>query len=202
MPRSGSHTYDLERSRQRRLLEEQGVGDDEAEDRAARAVADDSTEPGLGGTSERARGPYGEHGGGGDPGAVLTLRSPSFSDNTLIPRRHSRADENVSPVLCEDRDGPEGGQIHWLVTGIDPGITSIAEGSVPAGAVAWPNAFGEEGYAGPHPPADHEPHRYFFRVFALEAPLVMDPSASIEDVYRNVDDRRIASGTLIGRFVR
>src|SRR5436305_9789519 len=142
MPRSGSHAYDLERSRQRRSFEEQGVRDDEAEKRAARVVAGDSGEPGLGGTSERAHGPYGEHGGGGDPGAVLTLRSPSFSDNAIIPGRHTRTEENVSPalewdrppeqtkevvLLCEDRDGPDGGRIHWLVTGIDPGVTSIAE---------------------------------------------------------------------------
>jgi|SRR5438270_1925627 len=217
MPTPGSHAFDLERSRQRRFLEEQGVRDDEAEERAAGLIAGDSGDPGLGGTSERARGPYGEHGGDGDPGAVLTLRSPSFSDNAVIPRRHARAEENVSPalewerppdetkevvLLCEDRDAPDGRRTHWLVTGIEPGITSIAEGSVPSGAVAWPNAFGEEGYAGPHPPAGDEPHRYFFQIFALKAPLGVDPPASMDDVHRNVDERRIATGTLIGHFLR
>ena len=217
MPRSGSHAYDLERSRQRRSFEEQGVRDDEAEERAARVVAGESGDPGLAATSERAQGPYGEQGGGGDPGAVLSLRSPSFSDNTIIPRRHSRAEENVSPaldwerppeetvevvLLCEDRDAPDSGRTHWLITGIDPRITSIAEGSVPPGAVAWPNAFDEDGYTGPHPPAGDEPHRYLFQVFALKAPLAMDASASMDDVQRRVDDRRIATGTLIGHFRR
>jgi len=98
----------------------------------------------------------------------LQLHSPAFGDQDRIPDRFSRLDGNVSPPLewsqvpgdavelllvCEDPDAPGGTFLHWLVTGIDPATTSLAEGQVPGSGRQWPNGFGKTGWGGPQPPA-------------------------------------------------
>ena len=219
MPTPGSHAYDRERQRLRRHLEGEGAFDEDAEKQAARTMASRSR-PNVAARSDRARGPLGERPsarGGGDPGAVLQLRSPAFSDNAMIPPKLTQAGENLSPalewspappgtaeiaLLCEDRDAPGGVVTHWLVTGIDPGVTSIAEGESPSGAVVWPNSFGNRGYDGPMPPIGDDPHRYFFRLFALEEPTALPPHATIDEVHEVLEDRHVATGTLIGLFAR
>src|SRR4051794_11137322 len=99
MPRPGSHAYDEQRSRQRRNLEEQGVPDDRADEWAKRSVLAETDGPSPAAVTDRARGPYGEHGGGGSPGAVMELRSPAFSDNAPIPPRYTKSGEDVSPPI-------------------------------------------------------------------------------------------------------
>jgi hypothetical protein len=68
-------------------------------------------------------------------------------------------------LLCEDLDAPSRTFVHWLVTGIDPTSTGVAEGQVPAGGREWTNAFGEQGWGGSQPPVGDRPHRYFFSYF-------------------------------------
>src|SRR5436189_84636 len=145
-------------------------------------TGDDVTATNPGARTDRAGGPYGEGSGGGEPGAVIDLRSPAFSDGALLPARCSKDGGNVSPalewstppdgtaelvLLCEDPDAPGGTFVHWLVSGIDPGTTTIAEGQEPPGSVSWQNGYGETGYGGPQPPIGDDAHRYMFRLIAL-----------------------------------
>jgi Raf kinase inhibitor-like YbhB/YbcL family protein len=216
MPTPGSHSYDVQRSRLRTRLENEGVPDQSADDRAASALKRDVRGPNPAAVTDRAAGPLGEQGGGGDPGAVIDLRSPAFSDLTLLPRRCGRDADNVSPamewgavpedtaelvLMCEDRDTPAN-FIHWLVTGIDPGISAVGEGEKLSGSTSWPNGFGEPGYGGPQPPVGDEPHRYFFRLFALRRRLAMPPGVSSDDVRQAVEEDHLAAGTLVGLFAR
>lgn len=216
MPTPGSHAHDVKRQRLRKELESQGFSDEEAEERARRELADDAGGPSPAATSDRAQGPYGERTGGGDPGAVIELRSPGFSGNTMIPSRHTRSGDNTSPALewsdlpdgtaelvlrVEDRDAPDGPFTHWLVTGIDPATNGVDEGSEPPGTV-WPNSFGERRYDGPEPPIGDDPHRYFFEVVALDEPLALEPGAPEDELRKAVEGRKLAAGTLIGSFAR
>ena len=118
--------------------------------------------------------------------AGIQLRSPSFGDHQPIPARHAKDHDNLSPalewsgvpqeavelaVLCEDPDAPRGTFTHWVLAGLQPTATGLAEGEHPAAAVEGRNDFGEEGWSGPLPPVGDSPHRYFFRVYAASAPL-------------------------------
>ena len=147
----------------------------------------------------------------------LELRSPSFGDHQPIPARHAKDHENLSPalewlglpeeaaelaVLCEDPDAPRGIIIHWVLAGLQPTATGLAEGEHPAAAVEGRNDFGEEGYSGPLPPLGDGPHRYFFRVFAASAPLGLVAGASADDLRRALEGNELASGTLIGTYQR
>lgn len=105
-------------------------------------------------------------------------------------------------ALCEDRDAPNGVFTHWLVTGIDPWVTSIAEGEGYDHAVVWPNSFGNRGYDGPMPPVGDDPHRYFFRLFALEERTALPPDAPTDLVREVLESRHLATGTVVGLFAR
>ena len=123
---------------------------------------------------------------------VRRTRLPSASD-----------DDGVNDVLlCEDPDAPGGAFLHWLVTGIDPSRRSLGEGEQLPGATVWENDFGERGYGGPRPPAGDDAHRYFFRLFALGAPVDDSAGADRDQVRAAVEERRLAAGTLVGLFAR
>jgi Raf kinase inhibitor-like YbhB/YbcL family protein len=166
---------------------------------------------------DRARGPLGERtAGGGDPGNVIGLRSLAFNDYATMPPRYSRDGGNRSPalewdeppggtrelvVLCEDIDGPRGPFLHWLLTGLEPSVRSLDEGEAPP-AKSWRNDYGQEGYGGPQPPVGDEPHRYVFRLYALDSALGLSPGADLDEVKAALEKKQLATGTLTGLFVR
>ncbi|MFJ9575491.1 YbhB/YbcL family Raf kinase inhibitor-like protein [Streptomyces sp. NPDC101191] len=147
----------------------------------------------------------------------IALTSGAFDDHTVIPVKYSGEGENVSPpltwsgvpddatelvLLCEDPDAPGATFVHWLVTGIDPGTGGVMEGQKPQGGLPWPNGFGRVGWAGPMPPPGHGPHRYFFRLYALSAPLPLHGNPGAEDVHAALKGRELASGVLVGTYER
>lgn len=148
--------------------------------------------------------------------AGIQVRSSAFDHDALIPDRYSREGENISPDLqwsgvpsraselllfLEDPDASHRTVLLWLVTGIDPVCTEIEIGETPKGGKVWCNDFGDLGYVGPHPPPG-EPHRYFFRLFALAAPARLPRHPSAADVHRSVRGMVLASGALVGRYQR
>jgi Raf kinase inhibitor-like YbhB/YbcL family protein len=150
--------------------------------------------------------------------AGVELRSSAFNDHDLMPERLSKPGGNVSPplrwsgipdgteelvLLCEDPDAPGGEPfLHWLVTGIDPKTAGVDEGQVPQGGQEWPNGFGTTGWGGPQPPKGDNPHRYFFRLYALSQPFEVPPAPMAEQARRAAEQRELASGTLVGTFGR
>jgi Raf kinase inhibitor-like YbhB/YbcL family protein len=71
-------------------------------------------------------------------------------------------------LVCEDPDAPSGTFIHWIVINLPVATTGIpTAGPLPAGAVCVANDFGTTAYGGPCPP--NGIHRYFFRLYALDA---------------------------------
>lgn len=226
MPDPGSHSYDVPRTRLRDRYDDQGVPDQHA-DRAANEELQRENPPRPLGDPERAAGPLGARGTSrGDPSIDepataasdgLVLRSAAFSDHAMIPDRYSYDRDNVSPplewsappdgtaelvLLCEDPDAPNGTFVHWVVTGLPPDSTGVDEGALPAGAHVGRNGFGEDGWGGPRPPVGDEPHRYFFRLHAVDRPLDLGDRPSADEVRAVLDEHSIAAGTLVGRFGR
>jgi Raf kinase inhibitor-like YbhB/YbcL family protein len=54
-------------------------------------------------------------------------------------------------------------------------------------------------YAGPCPPPGN-PHRYFFRLYALDLSLNLPPGATKEELERAMDQHILAQGTLMGTY--
>ncbi|MBE1559248.1 YbhB/YbcL family Raf kinase inhibitor-like protein [Nonomuraea africana] len=135
----------------------------------------------------------------------------------MIPRDHSHEAGDVSPQLqwsdvpdgsaelalvCEDPDAPSGTFTHWLVAGIPPDTTQMEAGAELKAYVVGRNDFGRQGYGGPHPPPGDDPHRYFFRLYALSAPTDLSDGFSAEDLRRATEGTVLASGTLVGTYGR
>ncbi|MET7749767.1 YbhB/YbcL family Raf kinase inhibitor-like protein [Micromonospora sp. NPDC005367] len=149
--------------------------------------------------------------------AGIMMRSSAFNDHDLLPARFSREGGNISPplewsqvpesagellLLVEDLDAGRTPLLHWLVTGIRPASAGLPEGAVPKGAREWPNSFGEVGWAGPQPPRGDDPHRYFFRLYALNSPLELPDAPQATDVHEAVAGHEFASGTMVGTYFR
>lgn len=61
-----------------------------------------------------------------------------------------------------------GRSIHWVRFDIPSSARRLAEGKQNTGLAAR-NDFQSDGYGGPCPPPRHGKHRFFFRLFALDA---------------------------------
>jgi Raf kinase inhibitor-like YbhB/YbcL family protein len=163
--------------------------------------------------------------GGGEPvegpppraPATMTVRSTAFADGGRIPRVYTCSGRGLAPPLrwsgvpraaralalvMEDPDAPGGTFLHWVVIDLPPDVAALRGGTPPPPARALENSFGERGYGGPCPPEGDAPHRYVFRVYALDAPLRLDPGTSPGDARTAIARHAIAGGRLTGRFGR
>ncbi|EIM30159.1 YbhB/YbcL family Raf kinase inhibitor-like protein [Microvirga lotononidis] len=151
----------------------------------------------------------------------LTITSPAFRDGEVIPIRHTRDGENLSPPLAwrdappetrsyvlivEDPDAPSGTFRHWVLYNIPAGETGLPEGTsaqVLRGAGECVNGFGKTRYDGPQPPKGHGPHHYHFRLAALDAPRLDIPASTrAEDVWAKVQPHIIAEAEVVGVYER
>lgn len=150
----------------------------------------------------------------------MILKSPAFEEGGMIPDRHTCDGENISPplewegvpegvksyaLLCEDPDAPMGSWVHWVVYDIPPSIAKLPE-QVPSEAVLvnggrqGTNDFYRMGYGGPCPPSGT--HRYFFRLYALDRELDLEPGATKEQLFRAMRSHVLEEAALMGRYRR
>ena len=151
----------------------------------------------------------------------LTLSSPAFKEGETIPRKHTADGPDQSPalewskppaatkslaLLCEDPDAPRGLWVHWVLWGLSPDSSSLPEGvakekTIRGGAKQGKNDFGRIGYGGPSPPPG-KPHRYYFKLYALDSVLTLEPGASRAEMVRAMEGHILAQGELMGRYGR
>jgi Raf kinase inhibitor-like YbhB/YbcL family protein len=142
----------------------------------------------------------------------LTISSPAFGNKQLIPQKYTCEGENINPpliienvpaetktlvLIMEDPDAPVGLWIHWVVWNIPP-TSKIDENSVPG--TEGLNTAGEHAYGGPCPPSGT--HRYFFKVYALDAKLDLGVTSQKKDVEKAMQSHVIAVGELVGLYHR
>jgi Raf kinase inhibitor-like YbhB/YbcL family protein len=121
-------------------------------------------------------------------------------------------------LICDDPDAPGRTWSHWVVFNLPAEIralkaiippdqtitaTSMEGLSLPGGdgdARQGKNDFGNPGYGGPCPPSGV--HRYFFRLYALDAKLDLGALATRADVLIAIKGRVLAEGRLMGKYQR
>lgn len=147
----------------------------------------------------------------------IDLRSGAFGDEGVIPVRYSCEGDNVSPPLewsktgdevqalalvMADLETPAGIFHHWIVLDIDPGIRSMAEGEVPAGANQAMGTSDNPTYIGPCPPVGEE-HRYLFTIFPLDRRLGLPDGTATKVALDAIDAARLpGEGELRATFAR
>lgn len=146
----------------------------------------------------------------------LSINSSIFSDGEKIPDQYGYTEDNINPplsieevpssaeslaLIMDDPDAMEpAGKIwdHWVIWNIDPSMTSIPENWNPDDASEGENDYGESGYGGPNPP-DRE-HTYYFRLFALDTEITLDPSASADDLRNEMDGHILEEAEFTGTY--
>ncbi len=152
---------------------------------------------------------------------AFTLSSPAFPPGGRIPRDHTCDGADRSPplvwdgvpqgtrafaLICDDPDAPAGTWVHWVLYDLPGSTTSLAEGVPPGetvlgGAHHGVNDFRRTGYGGPCPPPG-KPHRYFFRLYALDAPTGLPPRATKAKVLDAIAGHVRGQAELIGVYGR
>ena len=146
----------------------------------------------------------------------MKITSPVLEHDGVIPKKYGRDFDNVNPpllfhdlpkgtvslvLMMEDPDVPEAAGVpvwdHWVVFNIPPETDEICEAWTPTG-ICGVGTRGELAYGGPRPP-DRE-HRYFFKLYALNAILDLPTGATKQQVLDAMEEFEIESAELVGRF--
>ncbi len=146
---------------------------------------------------------------------ALELHSPAFAPMGTIPREHTCEGMNLAPPLdwsgvpagtqtlmltCDDPDAPRGVFHHWAACNIPATTTALAAGA--SEGMAAVNDFGKPGYGGPCPPRGARPHRYVFRLAALDIRLAPPDRARCAEIAALAQGHVLAEARLIGLFGR
>jgi hypothetical protein len=149
----------------------------------------------------------------------LEVSSAAFQQGERIPVVHTCDGDNVSPplgwsappdgtlsltVIMDDPDAR--GWVHWVLFDLPADTRALAEGippdaPTPAGGIHGSGNSGA-GYFGPCPPEHRGPHRYSFRVYALDSPLGLPSGSSKAEVGAAMQGHVLAMGELTGTYER
>ncbi len=145
----------------------------------------------------------------------ISLTSSAFAEGDLIPARHARRGENVSPpltwsgapdgtvsfvLIVDDPDAPGGDWVHWLVYNLPAATSSLPEGvtTLPGGAAQGKNDWSAAQYDGPQPPSGT--HRYVFKLYALDKMLDLGSGVTKAALLKAMEGHVLARGQLIGKY--
>jgi hypothetical protein len=151
----------------------------------------------------------------------LGLSSTAFADGQPIPDKYTCQGRDVSPplkwsgappntksfaLIADDPDAPAGTWVHWVLFDLPANVTELAEDvpklpQIPSGGKQGLNDFRKTGYGGPCPPPG-KPHRYFFKLYALDAELNLKSGANKKDVEHAMEKHVLAQGQLMGTYQR
>jgi Raf kinase inhibitor-like YbhB/YbcL family protein len=151
----------------------------------------------------------------------IELTSPAFADGQPIPAKHTCDGNDVSPplkwsgvpaaakglaLIADDPDAPLGTWVHWVLYDLPPNTTDLTEDVpkgqyLPNGGKQGVNDFKRLGYGGPCPPPG-KPHRYFFKLYALDTPVDLKPGATKKDLVKAMEGHILAEGQLMGTYKR
>jgi Raf kinase inhibitor-like YbhB/YbcL family protein len=152
---------------------------------------------------------------------AFELSSTAFAPGQAIPKQHTCDGADRSPPLrwqdapaaaksfalvADDPDAPAGTWTHWVLYDLPASVAELPEAvppdaTIPSGGKQGLNDFRKTGYGGPCPPPG-KPHRYFFRLYALDAPTGLDPRAKKDQVQHAIEGHVLARTELMGTYQR
>jgi Raf kinase inhibitor-like YbhB/YbcL family protein len=156
-------------------------------------------------------------------GEIMTIliSSSVFSEGGTIPLKYTCDGEDISPplswsgvpenakslaLIADDPDAPLGTWVHWVLYNMPASSAGLPEG-VPVEQVIGGigtqgnNSSRKNGYSGPCPPKG-APHRYYFKLYALDIELDLAPGVSKADLEKAMQGHILAQGQLMGKYGR
>jgi hypothetical protein len=151
----------------------------------------------------------------------MQLTSTAFTEGAAIPTKYTCDAKNVSPplkwssvpagarslaLIVDDPDAPVGTWVHWVLYDLPPTTSELAEDMpksqyIANGAKQGLNDFRHLGYGGPCPPHG-KPHRYFFKLYALDVLLDLKPGLTKKDIEQALEKHILAQARLMGTYQR
>ena len=151
----------------------------------------------------------------------MRISSSGFEPGAPIPTPFSCDGGNQSPglqwseipvntrsfaLIVDDPDAPRGTWVHWVLFNLPADAVELAPGvppnpELPSGARQGVNDSGDVGYGGPCPPRGG-PHRYYFRLYALDSTLNLPPGINRPDLDQAMTGHILAEATLMGTYQR
>ncbi len=151
----------------------------------------------------------------------FVLSSSSFQNGSQIPKNFTCQGADISPelhwsspppgtksfaLIADDPDAPAGTWTHWVLFDLPGQTASLAEGvpktdELPSGGLQGRNDFRKSGYGGPCPPAG-KPHRYFFKLYAVDKTLGLKPGANKGEVEQALQGHILGKAELMGTYQR
>jgi Raf kinase inhibitor-like YbhB/YbcL family protein len=152
----------------------------------------------------------------------LSITSSAFAENAAIPALHTCEGKDVSPPLAwsgappntgsyalivDDPDAPDPAAprmtwVHWVLYNVPAAAAGLPEAvrpaALPAGTREGVNDWGRTGYGGPCPPIGR--HRYFHKLYALDAALPELGRADKAAVETAMQGHVLAKAVLIGTY--
>jgi len=155
----------------------------------------------------------------GAPASSLAVTSKAFQDGGRIPAVHTCDGLGMSPplawgsppagtvsiaIIVDDPDAR--GFVHWVLFNV-PGWKKVLPEGVGTGTAQPEGGTRGQGdggldYFGPCPPAGDPPHRYSFRVYALDAWLHLAEGAPRDEVVAAMKGHVLAQGEITGLYGR
>jgi hypothetical protein len=159
---------------------------------------------------------------------TITVTSPAFKHGQPLPVDYTADGKNISPplawanlpagtkeiaVIHEDPTAPTPQPfVHWVIYKIPATAKGLPENiamdpamPMPAdltGAVQGTSGFRRQGYRGPAPPKPGKTHEYHFIVYALDAPLDVQPGLTKAQLLEAMKGHIIGQGEIIGTYER
>jgi len=151
----------------------------------------------------------------------IALSSPAFAEGQPIPPQFTGQGRDISPplrwtglpagtkslaLIADDPDAPVGTWVHWVLYDLPATVTELPEALpntqyLSNGAKQGLNDFRRLGYGGPMPPPG-KPHRYVFKLYALDTELGLQPGATRRQVEAAMQGHILAEGRLTGLYQR
>ncbi len=151
----------------------------------------------------------------------MKISSSAFENGETIPTRYTCEGDNVSPplswegvpdgtkVLALVVDDPDasGTFTHWVIYNLPTMPPRLEEGAslndrFSEGLREGINDFGDQGYGGPCPPRGNPPHRYKFRLFALDQELDFKGRITRGQLMDAIEGKILDEAILMGRYGR
>jgi Raf kinase inhibitor-like YbhB/YbcL family protein len=157
----------------------------------------------------------------GGKAMAFTLSSPSFQNGGTIAKKFTCDGADVSPelswdgapqgtktftLIAEDPDAPAGTWTHWVLVDLPASTHTLPENvskvdELPNGGRQGRNDFRKIGYGGPCPPPG-QPHRYYFKLYAVDTVLNLKPGAGKQEVEQALQGHVLGQTDLMGKYGR
>ena len=146
----------------------------------------------------------------------ILITSTAFDEAGTIPVRYTCDGADVSPpldwsgvlqeakslaLITDDPDCPTGTWVHWVLFNLPASLNHLPEKAMPGVGIQGKNDFRKLGYNGPCPPKG-KPHRYYFKLYALDTMLNLPAGATKAEVEKAMQGHILTQGQLMGKYGR